>query len=78
MKKIILLLIITAVLQSCKVHNKSKHYNSRNLSDRTEVPCYDVPTIVSITDVVGNPVKSLNDGVYIVKLSNGERIKIIN
>ena len=77
MKNLIIILVIIA-LQSCRIQDKTKHYNSRNLSDRTEVPCYDVPTIVAITDVVGNPVKSLNDGVYIVILSNNERIKIIN
>jgi hypothetical protein len=76
--KNLLILILVIILQSCRIQDKTKHYNSRNLSDRTEVPCYDVPTIVAITDVVGNPVKSLNDGVYIVILSNNERIKIIN
>lgn len=74
----LLILILLIALQSCRIQDKTKHYNTRNLSDRTEVPCYNVPTIVAITDVVGNPVQSLNDGVYIVKLSNGERIKIIN
>jgi hypothetical protein len=41
-------------------------------------PNIEVPEIISITDVVGKEVVSINDGVYIVKLSNNERVKIIN
>ena len=78
MKNLIILIILTISLQSCRIQDKSKHYNSRNLSDRTEVLCYDVPTIVSITDVVGNPVKKPNKGVYVILLSNGDHVKIIN
>ena len=41
-------------------------------------PNIEVPEIKSITDVVGKEVSKLNDGVYIVVLSNNERVKIIN
>ena len=41
-------------------------------------PDIEVPEIVLISDIVGNPVNQIADGVYIVKLSNGEFVKIIN
>jgi hypothetical protein len=41
-------------------------------------PNIEVPEIECITDVVGKEVSKLDDGVYIVILSNNERVKIIN
>ena len=77
MKKIIILILIVISLSSCRVccNSELKHYNARNLTDRV---CTDVPTIEKITDICGKEVKTLSDGVYIVILSNGERVKIIN
>lgn len=77
MKKIIILILIVISLSSCRVccNSEPKHYNARNLTDRV---CIDVPTIEKITDVCGKEVQTLSDGVYIVILSNGERVKIIN
>jgi len=85
MKKITLLLGIIVLLQSCRIccNGEPKHYNARNLTDRVFVdtsgaPCIDVPEIVVLTDIVGKPVDKLNDGVYIVVLSNNERVIIVN
>ena len=85
MKKIIILILIVISLSSCRVccNSEPKHYNARNLTDRVCVdtlnaPCIDVPEIVKVTDVVGKSVDKLNKGVYVVVLSNGERVKIIN
>lgn len=41
-------------------------------------PNIEVPEIISIVDVCGKEVSKIDDGVYIVKLSNGEFVKIIN
>jgi hypothetical protein len=46
--------------------------------DTLGAPCIDVPEIVALTDIVGKPVQKLNDGVYIVVLSNNERVIIVN
>lgn len=85
MKKLITIILIAAILQSCRVccNSEPKHYNARNLTDRVFVdtsgaPCIDVPEIVVLTDIVGKPVEKLNDGVYIVVLSNNERVIIVN
>jgi len=80
MKKIILIIAIMGILQSCRVccNGSPKHYNARNLSDRVDAPCINVPDIVLITDIVGKPVDNLNDGVYIVTLSDNTRVKVIN
>lgn len=85
MKNLIILILIAATLQSCRIccNGNPKHYNARNLTDRVFVdtsgaPCIDVPEIVVLTDIVGKPVEKLNDGVYIVVLSNNERVIIVN
>jgi hypothetical protein len=85
MKKLIILILVTVLLQSCRIccNGEPKHYNARNLTDRVFVdtlgaPCIDVPEIVVLTDIVGKPVDKLNDGVYIVVLSNNERVIIVN
>jgi hypothetical protein len=73
MKKLIIIAILTITLQSCRVCcNGNPMLNTRYLSN-----C-ELPTIVKITDVCGKQVDKLSDGVYIVELSNGERIKVIN
>lgn len=41
-------------------------------------PNIKVPDIIAITDVVGNPVVTLSDGVYIVVFSDNTRIMIVN
>ena len=41
-------------------------------------PDIEVPEIKFIVDVCGKEVVSIYDGGYIVKLSNGEFVKIIN
>jgi hypothetical protein len=46
--------------------------------DTSGAPCIDVPEIIALTDIVGKPVDKLNDGVYIVVLSNNERVIIVN
>lgn len=77
MKNLIILTLTTLLLNGCRIccSSEPKHYNARNLTDRV---CTDVPTIEKITDVCGKEVQTLSDGVYIVILSNGERVKIIN
>ncbi len=84
MKKILLLVSVVTLLSSCVVNSSSKHYNTRNLTNRTTcVDPMDVAPnikveIVSITDVCGKPVDKLDDGVYIVTLNNNTRVKVIN
>lgn len=41
-------------------------------------PNIKVPDIVSIKDVIGTEVNTLADGVYVVTLSNGEHIMVVN
>lgn len=85
MKNLIILILVAVLLQSCRIccNGEPKHYNARNLTDRVFVdtsgaPCIDVPEIIALTDIVGKPVDKLNDGVYIVVLSNNERVIIVN
>lgn len=79
MKKILITLIGFTLL-SCKVTtNKTKHYNARNLTDTGCIEQPILPDIDSIKTVEGIKVDSLYaDGVYIVYLSNGSKIKVVN
>lgn len=84
MKKILLMISVATLLSSCVVNSSSKHFNARNLTNKTTcVDPMDVAPnikveIVSITDVCGKPVDKLDDGVYIVILSDNKRVKVIN
>jgi hypothetical protein len=81
MRNLIILILITPLLQSCRICcNGNPKLTTRYMSTCIDsiAPNIEVPEIISITDVVGKEVVSINDGVYIVKLSNNERVKIIN
>jgi len=80
MKNLIIIILITATLQSCRIccNGNPKHYNARNLTDRVCIDTLNLPVIISITDVVGKEVEVLSDGVYIVTLSDNTKVKIIN
>lgn len=78
MKNIITAIVILLAIQGCKTQlDKTKHFNSRNLTNK-EVSCTPVPEIDHIEDVYGRRIDTLNDGVYIVVLTNGKRVKVIN
>lgn len=81
MRKLIILILTTPLLQSCRICcNGNPKLTTRYMSTCIDsiAPNIEVPEIISITDVVGKEVSKIDDGVYIVKLSNNERVKIIN
>lgn len=84
MKNILLFILVITLFSSCVVHSRGKHFNTRNLTNRTACvnPMDVAPNIkveiVSITDVCGKPVDKIDDGVYIVTLSDNTRVKIVN
>ena len=81
MKNLIILILTTLLLQSCRICcNGNPKLTTRYMSTCIDsiAPDIEVPEIKSIVDVCGKEVVSISDGVYIVKLSNGEFVKIIN
>jgi hypothetical protein len=81
MKNLIILIVTTLFLQSCRICcNGNPKLTTRYMNTCIDsiAPNIEVPEIKSITDVVGKEVSKLDDGVYIVILSNNERVKIIN
>ena len=81
MRKLIILILTTLFLQSCRICcNGNPKLTTRYMSTCIDsiAPNIEVPKIESITDVVGKPVEKLNKGVYVILLSNGDHVKIIN
>lgn len=81
MKNLIILILTTVLLNGCRICcNGNPKLTTRYMSTCTDsiAPDIEVPEIKSIIDVCGKEVSRIDDGVYIVKLSNGEFVKIIN
>ena len=83
MRKLIILILTTLFLQSCRIccngnPKLTTRYMDTCVDSMDLAPNIKVPEIIAITDVVGNPVSKLDDGVYIVIFSDNTRIMVVN
>jgi len=83
MKKLIILILTTLLLQSCRIccngnPKLTTRYMSTCIDSMDLAPNIKVPDIIAITDVTGTKVNQLSDGVYIVVFSDNTRIMVVN